>query len=77
MDERLIEVASLVLDVPVHELGPDTCAQNCRKWDSAKRLILIVECEIEFGVEKFRLEEVKEIKTLGDLQRKLRERGAF
>lgn len=77
MNDKLIEIASLVLGVSPADLGPETCATNCAKWDSAKRLMLVVECEIEFEVPKFSLKEVKTIKCLGDLELKLAERGAF
>ncbi|MGO8879560.1 MAG: phosphopantetheine-binding protein [Desulfomonilaceae bacterium] len=77
MNKNLLEIASFVLGVPVESLGPTTCASTCDKWNRARLLMLVSQCEVEFGTEKFTLKEIEEIETLGDLERKLTERNAF
>ena len=77
MNKNLLEMASFVLGVPIENLGPTTCASTCDKWNQARLLTLISQCEVEFGTEKFTLKEIEQIETLGDLERKLSERNAF
>lgn len=77
MNKNLLEIASFVLGVPVEGLGSTTSASTCGAWNQAKLLMLVSQCEVEFGTEKFTQKEIEEIETLGDLERKLSERSAF
>ena len=50
MTEKIIEVISQVLELPVESIGANTSPENVERWDSLKHLQLILALEEEFGI---------------------------
>ena len=58
MEEQVLEVLEVLRHVFKDASIDETCSQkNCKAWDSMNHLNLIVELEIEFGV-NFEPEEI-------------------
>jgi len=51
LDNKILEVMSLVFEVPVSELNEESSQDTIESWDSVKHLNLIVALEEEFGIE--------------------------
>ena len=50
MSDRISEIVSLVIDVPVENINEDTSPDNTPAWDSMAHLNLIMALESEFQV---------------------------
>jgi acyl carrier protein len=57
IDDRLNDVLSRLLKVPVESVHPQMTIENVSSWDSITHLELIDELEREFGI-KFKPNEV-------------------
>ena len=62
------------MDVPESEINDQTSPENIESWDSLSLYMLIDDIETEFNV-KFRLEEILEIKNVGDFKKQLKKHG--
>lgn len=72
--QKLYQIVSRVLDVPVDELDEHSNPEKIPSWDSFNGYVLLDEIEIEFDV-KFTLEEALEISNLGDFKKLLENKG--
>lgn len=64
--ERLQEIFRDVFDEEDLEIREDMSAKDIDDWDSLAQINLIVAIEKEFGV-KFNLEEISELKNIGEM----------
>ena len=62
------------MDVPESEINDQSSPENIESWDSLSLYMLIDDIETEFNV-KFILEEILEIKNVGDFKKQLKKYG--
>ena len=62
------------MDVPESEITDQSSPENIESWDSLSLYMLIDDIETEFNV-KFILEEILEIKNVGDFKKQLKKYG--
>ena len=62
------------MDVPESEINDQSSPENIESWDSLSLYMLIDDIETEFNV-KFTLEEILEIKNVGDFKKQLKKHG--
>ena len=74
MSNKLYSIISKVMDVPESEINDQTSPENVESWDSLNLYMLIDDIETEFNV-KFILEEILEIKNVGDFKKQLKKHG--
>jgi len=66
--DKLFSIIARVFAVPITKINYETSQENIETWDSFSVYILLDEIEKEFEV-KFSLDEVLEIKNVGDIKR--------
>lgn len=64
MENKLIEVMSIVFDVPLDAINENTSPDNLEKWDSLSQLQLIIAIEDTFSI---KLED-KDIEKFSDFK---------
>jgi acyl carrier protein len=74
MSGKLYSIIARVMQVPVPEIDDASGPGNIEKWDSFQALVLLDDLELTFGV-KFTVEEVLNIRTVGDIKKNLQNRG--
>ena len=74
MSNKLYSIISKVMDVPESEINDQSSPENIESWDSLNLYMLIDDIETEFNV-KFILEEILEIKNVGDFKKQLKKHG--
>ncbi len=74
MSNKLYSIISKVMDVPESEINDQTSPETVKTWDSLSLYMLIDDIETEFNV-KFILEEILEIKNVGDFKKQLKKHG--
>ena len=74
MSNKLYSIISKVMDVPKSEINDQTSPETVKAWDSLNLYMLIDDIETEFNV-KFTLEEILEIKNVGDFKKLLVNHG--
>ena len=74
MSNKLYSIISKVMDVPESEINDQTSPETVKAWDSLNLYMLIDDIETEFNV-KFILEEILEIKNVGDVKKLLVNHG--
>ena len=62
------------MDVPESEINDQTSSETVKAWDSLNLYMLIDDIETEFNL-KFILEEILEIKNVGDFKKQLKKYG--
>ncbi|MBD8840705.1 MULTISPECIES: acyl carrier protein [Paenibacillus] len=60
---RVREIVSKILEVPISEINIDSKKEDFEKWDSLNQLNLIMELEAEFAV-SIPMEEIANINSL-------------
>lgn len=50
MEEKLIELLSDVLNVPINQLSVESSTENVEEWDSLKHMNVIFAIEDAFGI---------------------------
>ena len=71
---KLFEIVSNVFNISKTEISFESSPETIEKWDSFNGYILLDEIENNFNV-KFSLDEVLEIKNLGDFKKLLEKQG--
>ena len=71
MSEKLYEMISNIMNVPINTLNDQSGPENIKNWDSFNGLVLVDEIENYFNV-KFSLEEIIDVKTISDIKRHLK-----
>ena len=69
MTKTLFEIVSRVMNLPIEKISDSSGPDSIPEWDSFNMFVLLAEIEKEFGV-NFSLEEIREIKTVGDFRKK-------
>jgi len=71
MNEKLYEIISRILLIPIEEINEESGPENIESWDSFNGLILVDELENHFKV-KFTISEITEVKTVADIRQHLK-----
>ncbi len=74
MEEKLRRILSEMLLIDESQIDDDLSRKQLDSWDSLTHLMLITEIESAFGI-FLSDEDIIQINTVGDLKRKLREKG--
>lgn len=74
MSKQLYAIISRVMSVPITDITNDSNPSSIPNWDSFNMFVLLDEIEQELNV-KFSLEEIVEIKTVGDIERMINSQG--
>ena len=74
MSEKLYNIISKIFSVPITEINDESNPETIESWDSLNLYMLIDDIETEFNV-KFILEEILEIKNVGDFKKQLEKHG--
>jgi len=72
--EKLFQIVSRIFDISESEINYSNSPETIEKWDSFNGYILLDEIENEFEV-KFSLDEILEIKNIGDFKLLLEKQG--
>lgn len=64
MKEKVLQVVSRVMDVPVTELNEDSSPDTVAGWDSLKHMNLVLALEEELGVQ-FSDTQIVEMNSIG------------
>lgn len=75
MSIRLYNIISRVMSVPASQINDQSSPETIERWDSFNGLVLVDELEAEFQI-KFTLDEVLDVKNVGDIKKYLRKHGA-
>ena len=67
MSQKLYEMISNIMNVPINTLNDQSGPENIENWDSFNGLVLVDEIENYFNV-KFSLEEIIDVKTISDIK---------
>jgi acyl carrier protein len=74
MKNKVFDVISKVIQVPVERIDEDSSPETIEGWDSLKHMNLILSLEEEFNVQ-FTYEEIVEMVTVRKILEKLEERA--
>jgi acyl carrier protein len=74
MSDKLYEIVSKVMNVPLAKIDDSSSPESIEHWDSFSFYVLLDEIESAFGV-KFTLEETVQIKNVGDFKKSLTDHG--
>ena len=74
MSQKLYEVVSKVMNVPLAKINENSNPESIENWDSFSFYVLLDEIESAFGI-KFTLEETLQIKNVGDFEKRLTSHG--
>ncbi len=72
---KLKQILSKVLGVSETNINDDSSPDNIESWDSFNGLMLVSELENEFKI-SFTIDEVVNVKTVGDIKKALIKHGA-
>lgn len=75
MDKAVKGIVAEVLQIPAATITDDLAMKDVDTWDSLKHMELIVSLEHSFGIE-FSFDEIVAMRSVGEIKRVLRERGA-
>jgi acyl carrier protein len=70
MKQKIAEIISVILDIPVNEINEDISRENTAVWDSLKHIQIITALEEEFDVE-FEDEEIEAMTDMKKLVKKM------
>ncbi|WP_430108794.1 acyl carrier protein [Paenibacillus sp. B1-33] len=71
---RCEEILSAVTGVPEAQLNDDSGRDNVMEWDSLAHINLITALEETYEV-SFTIEEIQQMKTIGDVKAMLKQKG--
>lgn len=74
MTNKLYEIISRVLNVPLSQINDESGPETIETWDSFNVYVLLDEIETTFNV-KFDLDETLEIKNVGHFKKLLQKRN--
>jgi len=74
MTDKLYEIVSKVFDIPISEINDESGEENIEVWDSFNVYVLLDEIEAMFNV-TFNLDEIIELKKVGDFRKMLQKHG--
>ena len=74
MPNKLYEIISRVMNVPIINIDDNSNEESIEAWDSFSLFVLLDEIETEFNV-KFTLEQTLNIKNVRDFKKCLEDHG--
>lgn len=74
MEEKLYRILGESFKIDVKKINDESSPETIKEWDSFAGLMLVDRLEKEFNV-KFTLNEVMDVKNIGDIKRHLRNHG--
>lgn len=74
MANKLYEIISRTLNVPISQISDDSGPETIENWDSFNVYVLLDEIETAYNV-KFNLDETLEIKNVGHFKSLLQKHG--
>jgi acyl carrier protein len=74
MTEKLFEIISQTLNIPISEINDESGPETIEGWDSFNLYVLLDEIETAYNV-KFNLDETLEIKNVGHFKKLLQKHG--
>ena len=74
MSEKLYQIISEVFNIEIGKIDETTSPESLEQWDSFNFYVLLNEIEKEFNI-KFDIDEILEIKKIGDFKLLLQKRG--
>jgi len=74
MSEKLYEIISKVMNVPISSLDDSMGPENIENWTSFNGYVLLHELESGFDV-KFSINEAMDVITITDIKRHLKNKG--
>ncbi len=74
MEQKLQQVLAEVLGVDATTITDTSSPENVKNWDSFNGLVLVDRLEKAFNVQ-FTINEVMDVKNVGDIKRHLRNHG--
>jgi len=76
MLQKLYQIISKVMEIPISELTDESGPNTIENWDSYNGLLLVDELESEFDI-KFSVEEVYDVHSIADIKRHLINHGVL
>ncbi len=74
MEEKLYRILGESFKADIKTINDSSSPETIKEWDSFAGLMLVDKLEKEFNV-KFTLNEVMDVKNVGDIKRHLRNHG--
>ena len=75
MAEKLFQIISKVMNVPIEEINDESNPSTVSNWTSFNGYVLLYELESNFNV-KFSIDEAMDVKNVLDIKRHLKNHGA-
>ena len=75
MDQKLADLMSEVLQIPVSTITDDLSMKSLDVWDSLKHMEVIVSLEEKFDIQ-LTFDEIVTMQSVREIRRVLREKGA-
>lgn len=76
MSNKLYEIISKVMNIPVSSLSDNMGPENIENWTSFNGYVLLYELESGFNV-KFTINEAMDVATIADIKKHLNNKGIF
>ncbi len=74
MAEKLFQIISKVMNVPIEEINDESNPSTISNWTSFNGYVLLYELESNFNV-KFSIDEAMDVKNILDIKRHLQNHG--
>lgn len=74
MTEKLFQIISKVMNVPIEEIDDESSPSTISSWTSFNGYVLLYELESNFNV-KFSIDEAMDVKNVSDIKRHLQNHG--
>ncbi len=74
MAEKLFQIISKVMNVPIEEINDESNPSTISNWTSFNGYVLLYELESNFNV-KFSIDEAMDVKNVLDIKRHLKNHG--
>ncbi len=74
MAEKLFQIISKVMNVPIEEINDESNPSTVSNWTSFNGYVLLYELESNFNV-KFSIDEAMDVKNVLDIKRHLKNHG--
>jgi acyl carrier protein len=74
MAEKLFQIISKVMNVPIEEINDESNPSTISNWTSFNGYVLLYELESNFNV-KFSIDEAMDVKNVLDIKRHLQNHG--
>lgn len=72
--ERVFQIISQVMNVPLGDINEHSSSENLAKWDSFQHMNLVLALEEEFNI-RFGDEEIMQMGNAGVILKSLQDRG--